>query len=331
MIFGKTIFLSPLDWGSGHATRCVAIIKELLLNDNKIIIGVTPLTHQIFEQEFPTLEKINVPPYNITYSSFLPVWFSLLLSGRRIWNVVKDERDFLEEIVSKHKVDIVISDNRLGLYTKKAQCIFITHQVFLKAPFLSFLFQRINKKSLLNFDKVWIPDYESTVDSLSGELSHGEHFHKNVKYLGPKSRLQKCSEVNKKYDYLFLISGPEPQKTIFENLLIKEAKKHLQLNFALVTHTYQKTNEKNIDYFNSPESEALSRIICESTVIVCRSGYSTLMDLHILKKTNLILIPTPGQTEQEYLANYWKKKFKATVCKQHKIKLEVFNQNSFTP
>jgi hypothetical protein len=324
LISGKTIFLSPLDWGLGHATRCVPIIKELLLNNNKIIIGITPLTTHIFGQEFPTLEKVDVPAYNITYSSFLPAWLSLLLNGRRILNVLKDERNFLEKLVSKHKIDLVISDNRFGLYTKKAHCIFITHQVFLKAPFLSFLFQRVNKKYLLNFDEIWIPDYESISDSLGGELSHGKHFHDNVKYLGPKSRLQKCSEANKKYDYLFLISGPEPQKTIFENLLINEAKKYPQLNFAFVTSTHKETGDKNINYFNSPDSKTLSSIICESKAVVCRSGYSTLMDMNFLTTEKLILVPTPGQIEQEYLAAYWKEKKGCEVFKQSAINQITF-------
>ena len=330
MISDKTIFISPLDWGLGHATRCVPIIKELLLNNNKIIIGVTPLTNQIFEQEFPTIEKVNVPPYNIAYSSFLPAWLSLLLDVIKISKVINDEEVFLEKIISTYNIDVVISDGRFGLHKNEVYCIFITHQVFLKAPLASFLFQKINKKYLLNFDEIWIPDHESIVDSLSGQLSHGKHFHKNVKYLGPKSRLQKSPAHNKKYDYLLLVSGPEPQKIIFEDLLVQETKKYPQLNFALVTNTFKEITAKNIDYFYFPESKTLSRIICESEAVVCRSGYSTLMDLYTLKKTKLILVPTPGQTEQEYLANYWKKNFNAVVFSQHKIKLDPF-QNSFTP
>ena len=77
MFKGKTIFISALDWGLGHATRCVPVIRELE-KENKIIIGITSLTKNIFEEEFPHLQKVNVPGYNIKYSGFFPLWLKLL-------------------------------------------------------------------------------------------------------------------------------------------------------------------------------------------------------------------------------------------------------------
>ena len=293
MFTNKTILIAPLDWGFGHATRCVPIIRELQKN-NKIILGVTPLTSTILEEEFPQLPKISLPEYKIRYSTFLPLWLKLIFDSRRISKVIKAEKDLTNEIIEKNKIDVVISDNRFGLYSKKTHSVFITHQLFLKSPFVYFA-QNINKNYILNFNEVWVPDFENEAESLSGELSHGIHFHKKVKYIGPKSRLQK-TDGEKKYDYLFLLSGPEPQRSIFKNLLVEKVIKYPNLNFAMVSPEPTKTDFKNIQTFISPSQKNLSEIICASHKIICRSGYSTLMDLYFLEKKEIILVPTPGQT-----------------------------------
>lgn len=317
MLQNKTIFFSALDWGLGHATRCVLIIRDLQKN-NKIIIGITPLTKTIFEEEFPELEKINIPPYNITYSSFLPLWFKLMLQWPKISTALKTENKLLAEIIKTHKIDYVISDNRLGLFSKNVHSVLITHQLFLKSPFANRLAQSINKKYIQNFNEVWVPDFESEEKSLSGDLSHGKHFHPNVKYIGPQSRLNK-TKTQKKYDYLFLLSGPEPQQTILKNKLIKLAENNSTLKFALISPRPTIKETKNIETFFCPDKIKIGELLAQSEVIFCRSGYSSLMDLHALNKKNIILIPTPGQTEQEYLAEYWSKKFGSKTLSQNKI------------
>lgn len=313
----KTIFISALDWGLGHATRCVPVIRELKEN-NKIIIGVTPLTKIIFDEEFPDLQKTEVPAYNITYSAFFPLWFKLFLDTPRILSVIKKEKKLLKEIIRNHKIDVVISDNRFGLHSKKVKSIFITHQLFLKTPFANSYAQKINRKYILNFDAIWIPDYEEEKRSLSGELSHGIHFHKNVTYIGPQSRLVKGIE-EKKYDGLFLLSGPEPQQSILKNELLCLAEKNPRRRFALVSSENTKSETRNIEIFICPDKVKLSQLINQSETIFCRSGYSTLMDLYALEKKEIVLIPTPGQTEQEYLAEYWQKKFGSIQLQQNKI------------
>ncbi len=322
MITNKTIFISALDWGLGHAARCVQVIRDLEKN-NKIIIGVTPLTQLIFDEEFPHLQKINVPAYEINYSKILPLWLKLFFSRSKILKIIEQENKLLNELISKNKIDIVISDNRFGMYSKKIKSVFITHQLFLKAPIFSALAQKINKKFILNFNEVWVPDFAENKNSLSAELSHGQHFHSNVKYIGPLSRLEKLTGVEKKYDYLFLISGPEPQQTIFKDLLIEKTKNYPNLKFAIATPKHETRNTeqetKNVECFICPDKKTLSRVIAESKKIICRSGYSTLMDLHFLEKKEIILVPTPGQTEQEYLAKYWKEKFNCVISVQKNI------------
>ena len=153
MFSNKTIFVAPLDWGLGHATRCVPIIKELLKH-NTIILGVTPLTQGIFNEEFPELEKINLPAYNIRYSKTLPLWVKLGLNYPKIAGIIKAEHKQLQEIITKKKIDVVISDNRFGLYSDASHCVFITHQLFLKAPVFEIFVQGLNKRYIERFNEV---------------------------------------------------------------------------------------------------------------------------------------------------------------------------------
>lgn len=318
---GKTIFYGALDWGLGHATRSVPIIKQLLKN-NTVILGVTPLAKLIFDEEFRDLKKIDLPAYNIKYSSVLPLWIKLGLSAPRISQIITDENKILVKIIEEHKIDIVISDNRFGLYNEKVHSVFITHQLFLKAPVFENFGSRVNQKYILKFNEVWVPDYESEKESLSGELSHGNFFYKNVKYMGAQSRLKDViTDFEKdRYDYLILLSGPEPARTVLEEELWKKAKSSGK-KIALVRGSEfgVRSSEENIEVFDLPSKEELKKLILSSKKIICRSGYSTLMDMHLLGKKELILIPTPGQTEQEYLAEYWKQKFNSEYLPQNKI------------
>lgn len=314
---GKTIFVAPLDWGLGHATRCVPLVRDLLKN-NKVILGVTPLTQLIFSEEFPTLKQVSLPAYNISYSNIFPLWLKLLFSWPGINRVIREERECLDRLINECKIDVVISDNRFGLNSSKIHSVFITHQLFLKTPFAARFARKINQNYILNFDEVWVPDFEKEPESLSGSLSHGNQFHNNIKYIGPLSRLQKA-QTKIKYDRLFLVSGPEPQRTIFANKCLNLVKKNPVKQYAFVSPTRVESNENNVTFFVSPTAAKLSEIICSSQQIVCRSGYSTLMDLYTLEKKDILLVPTPGQTEQEYLAELWKTKFDCKVVSQSQL------------
>lgn len=320
----KTIFVSPLDWGLGHATRCVTIIRGIKTHF-RVILGVTPLTKKIFDEEFPELEKVNVPAYNITYSSKLPLSLKLLSDWPRISSIIKEEHELLDKLIAEYNIDSVISDSRFGLHSKKIHSVFITHQLFLKAPFANSIAQKMNKKFILNFNEIWVPDYEDETKSLAGELSHGKKYHPLVKYIGPKGRIFKKENVPFEYDYLFMLSGPEPQLSILANLLLEKAKQYPDLKLALVSPVKHSNIPTNVHGLFSPVNAELNNIINRSKKIICRSGYSTLMDLHLLGKTEIVLIPTPGQTEQEYLAEYWGKKFGTITLQQNKI--HSFNLN----
>jgi spore coat polysaccharide biosynthesis predicted glycosyltransferase SpsG len=321
---GKKIFIAPLDWGLGHATRCVPIIEELKKH-NTILLGVTPLTKLIFDEEFPDLRQIQLPGYNVRYSTFLPLWLKLGLDYPRISGVISGENKVLKNLIDKEKIDVVISDNRFGLYSRKAHCVFITHQLFLKTPVLNALADSINRRYVLKFNEVWVPDFENETESLSGELSHGKLYHKQTRFIGPQSRLKdiELSTSSKKYDLLILLSGPEPQRSILEDALLKKFE-GIDKKIALVRGTKVQSSKfkaEGLDVFELPDKKKLKELIVSSEKIICRSGYSTLMDMYLLGKKDLILIPTKGQTEQEYLAEYWQRKFNTIILDQNKLNL----------
>lgn len=324
MISNQTIFISPLDWGLGHASRCVSIIRDLEINNN-VIIGITPLNTFFFAEYFPHLQKIEVPSYNISYSKKLPLWLKLLLQWPKIKSVIKKERESLDKIISRYKIDLVISDNRYGLYHKRVKCIFITHQLNLKTPFFSSIANRINRKFIHRFNEVWVPDYEDKSLRLSGQLCDSDDIKIPVKYIGPKSALENAEQKapHEKFDYLILLSGIESERSILEKLLLEKFENSMQ-TIVLVRGSSNDLKMQNgkIKVLDFAFGKELAQLIVNAETVICRSGYSSLMDLHILGKKKLILIPTPGQTEQEYLANFWKEKFNARVFKQKKNSLD---------
>jgi len=327
LISGKTIFFSPLDWGLGHATRSVPIIKSLLQN-NKIILGVTILNRSFFELQLPDLMKIELPSYHISYSKWLPVWLKILTQWPKINSVIKKEKKILEKVIQDHKIDLVISDNRYGLSSKKVECIFITHQLKIKTPFLSFPANQINKRYIHRFNKVWVPDYEDENLRLSGQLSDSEDIKIPVIYIGPQSLLKNDNDkpkTDEKIDYLILLSGVEPQRSILEKMLVENLKNSgRKIVLVRGSDSECNLNAGSTRVLNFAFGLELKDLINKSGTVICRSGYSSLMDLHQLNKTKIILIPTPGQTEQEYLAEYWRENSELKCLTKRKFTIIFF-------
>jgi hypothetical protein len=314
---GRKIFYAALDWGLGHATRSVPIIRHLLRN-NKVILGVTPHTAQVFENEFPNLERLACPAYGIRYSAHWPLELTLLARWPRFHQVMAHENRQLRELVSSARVDTVVSDNRYGLYDARVHSILVTHQVFLKSQLFSRAAQSVNRRWLLRFNEIWVPDFEEYAESLSGELSHGLLFHPNVTYIGPQSRLIK-SQTATENDYLFILSGPEPLRSQLE-LKLMRLSATLSATITIASGTNPPAQiPAGVRYFAFPSAKELSGLIAGARTIICRSGYSTLMDLFLLGKKQIILIPTPGQPEQEYLAGYWQDRFGAMCLEESRL------------
>lgn len=321
----KKILLCPLDWGLGHTARCIPVIKLLLEQGNKVIVACNKKQKSfLLSEEVPGLVFVDLFGYNVHYSKFLPLWLMILFQFPRLYFVVRKENKWLQKFLKENEIDVVISDNRFGLYNKKVESIFITHQVFVKAPFLSGIINYINHAFIKEFNHCWVADFEDKNTSLAGDLSHGTSVFKNTRFIGPLSRFQTKENTGKeKFDVLILLSGLEPQRSLLEEKLVETFEK-AKLKAVLVRGTemiYKKLWPENFIVKNMASSKELQELLLSSENIICRSGYSTLMDLHALG-LKALLIPTPGQTEQEYLADYWNKKFGFSVLKQKDITQE---------
>ncbi|MGZ3863641.1 MAG: glycosyltransferase [Bacteroidia bacterium] len=320
----KRVLVCPLDWGLGHTARCIALIKALQEKENHVIVACNASQRDFIQKEIAGPEYTELFGYEVTYSKYTPLWMALLTQFGRLRSVVKKEHAWLENFLADNKIDVVISDNRFGLYSDKSDSIFITHQVFIKAPFLSWYINLINRSYIRKFRSLWIVDCNEENNSLAGKLSHNAHFHPKVKYIGPLSRFTKKQAVpEKKFDVLVLLSGVEPQRTLLEEKCVS-ALQNTGLKICLVRGTYEASKiifPENFKVVNVAQTTELEDLLLTSEKIICRSGYSSLMDLHALG-LKAILIPTPGQTEQEYLAGYWKEKFGFAGLGQKEITYE---------
>ncbi len=321
------ILVAPLDWGLGHATRCIPIIKELIQGNCTVLIAASGKIKTLLEAEFPTLRFLFLPGYNIEYAaSGWGLAAKIVVQIPKLLSAIQEEHDWLKKIVEEEKIDAVVSDNRYGLYHHKIKSVFITHQLLIKAPvkLAEDILQEINYRYINRFDECWVPDAEGE-NNLAGILSHPSLMPEiPVHYLGTLSRFGN-NEKEIESDYLLiLLSGPEPQRSLLEKSLLedlKEYKKQVMFVRGLPGDENILQLPGNIAAFNHLSAAELEEKIKSASLVIARCGYSTVMDLAALKKRS-ILIPTPGQTEQQYLAEHLMEKNFALCIPQKKFKLK---------
>ncbi|HTO35062.1 MAG TPA: glycosyltransferase [Flavobacterium sp.] len=325
----QSILICPLNWGLGHATRCVPIIKKFLDDNYKVIVATeSPLT-EFFKEIFPEIELEFLPGPKIIYNH----------KGSLIWTIFRQiprwtiwllrEKQLIKKLNKKHRPSIIISDNRYGVRVKNTKSILITHQLTIKLPtklqFMEVPLHKFTNQLISKFDECWVPDME-TEHGLSGDLSRKYPLPKNTKFIGIQSRfmiqqpVKEIRQVVPNVDILVILSGPEPQKSILKERLIKLL--HLSFYKVLIITgdphlpANIKTEEKeNITFYPHLSYHLFKRLIDETPVVISRSGYSSIMDFWYLQK-NTLLIPTPGQTEQEYLAEHLKEYFSVVLQNQ---------------
>jgi UDP-N-acetylglucosamine transferase subunit ALG13 len=329
---GKKLLVAPLDWGLGHATRCVPVIRDLLNNHCEVWLAGEGAQEKLLREEFPSLSFLPLKGYGIKYAR-TGLTGRLILQIPSILRSIKEENKWLEEQVNKYGFEAVISDNRYGLYHEKIFSVFITHQLCIKSSLGKWsekILQKWNYKFINQFNECWVPDKEGE-NNLAGELSHPAKLPSiPVNYIGSLSRFVRKDSFGEKKNIdeiknhlLIILSGPEPQRTILENKIIDQI-----VNYpGTATIVRGLPGEKNIipstntiHFYNHLSSGELNSEAMKAGFIISRSGYSTIMDIDALQKKS-ILVPTPGQTEQEYLADHLMKKQFAFCVKQNDLSL----------
>lgn len=303
------VLVAPLDWGLGHVTRCIPIIKQLKQRNCSVLIAASGAGASLLKKEFPNERFIDIVGYNIQYSKYkYGLAFKMLQQFFSIQRKIQQEHQWLGKIIEEYGIQAVISDNRFGLYSEKVPCVFITHQLQIAAPFsfLEKIIQTINYRYIDQFLSCWVPDNASE-NNIAGKLSHPKKKPKiPVSYIGPLVRFEQKKTLPIEFDICIMLSGPEPQRSILENILLQQlhsVNKTIVLIRGLPNAEEPLVTSENVAVYNHLAEEDLLTTLLQSELIVCRSGYTTVMELLYLQK-KMILIPTPGQTEQEYLAKH---------------------------
>ena len=323
----KNILVAPLNWGLGHATRCIPIIRNLEKAGFRPIIASDGIALQLLKLEFPHLPFLELPSYSIKYpkkgKNFR--WKMVSNLPNMILAVAK-ERKLVKKWVDEYQLSGIISDNRLGVFNKTVPSVFMTHQLNVLTGSTTYFSTKIHQEFIDKFTECWVPDVNEE-QNLSGKLGHLDFIDSRIKYIGPLSRFRKMdSEI--KYDLLVLLSGPEPQRTFLEEKLISELKNYAgKVVFVkgIVKEKQEVLHSENILFYNFMQSAELEKTFNESELILCRSGYTTVMDLAKLGK-KAFFIPTPGQFEQEYLAEKFQEDGLVPFCNQEDFSIEKLKE-----
>ncbi|MDT0643423.1 glycosyltransferase [Zunongwangia sp. F363] len=318
----KKILVAPLNWGLGHAARCIPLIKALEEEGFEPVLASDGNALLLLEKEFPHLSSFELPSYNVEYStSGSSLKWKMMWDSPKILKAIKAEKKLTKKLVEEYNLSGIISDNRFGVRYKHLKNVFITHQLNVLSGSTTYFSSKIHQKYIKKFDECWIPDAPGN-KNLSGILGHLAKKEESIKYMGPLSRFKK-QDVPLKYKYLILLSGPEPQRSILEKLLLekfKDTSEKILMIRGLLSGQCKPAAPKNIHVENYKFGQELEEIINSSEVIISRSGYTSVMDFAKLEK-KAFFIPTPGQFEQEYLAERLANLGIAPFCRQDKFEL----------
>lgn len=301
--------------------------------NHNIFIGSGEEHLSLFRKELAGLSYIQFPGFKPGYSRFLPQYLILLLKTPLLLYHITREHFRLKKIIQKHAIDIVISDNRFGLWNRKVKTAYVTHMPLIPFPkplrFLEFFGVLLQRVVIKKYSMCLIPDLPGELN-VSGRLSHGIYLPDNVRFIGILSRFISPGVSREEHPIKYqhntvILSGPEPQKEILKQKLVTLLKDKEPITVFLEGKPDRKNEAVrlgNIFFYNHLFSSEMKEMITTSERIITRSGYTTIMELISLNCCAL-LIPTPGQTEQEYLAEYLAGKGWFSAISQREIKAEI--------
>jgi len=307
------ILICPLEWGLGHAGRMIPLAKKLIERQNKVLIGAGKEHQSFFRNELPGLIYIDFPGFKPSYSRYLPQYISILLKTPVLFYHILTEHIRLKRIIRQHNIDIIISDNRAGLWNRKIKSVYITHQPVIPLPeklrFLEWIGILLHRYFIKKYLLCFIPDLPGEIN-LSGRLTHNVNLTENTRFIGILSRFSAGSPPSDNKSHsphnTLILSGPEPQREMLRQKLaeiLKDREPRLVILEGKPGDPANVSRTGSIVSYNHLPSDEMKDIILGSDSIIARSGYTTIMELISLNR-NALLIPTPGQTEQEYLAEY---------------------------
>lgn len=318
----KTILIAPLNWGLGHASRSIPLIQQLLKEKKKVLIASDGDALQLLKKEIenPLVEFYELPGYDVNYNSASMSW-NMLRQFPKISKAIKEEHKELTKILVDKSVDLIISDNRYGIYNSSVKSILLTHQ--LNAPTAN-VFQKLVFRNQVNkwakpFTEIWIPDYKD--QRLSGKISDYTGS-KILKFIGPLSRFNKIDSQEESKEILVLLSGPEPRRSNLEIQLAKILKNEKAIFVRGSLSQNRSKQLENFETYDLADSDKIEQLLHRAKLVITRAGYSSIMDFAELK-LKVLMIPTPGQQEQEYLSEWLRDNPTMTFLQESKLAEEL--------
>ena len=312
------ILVAPLNWGLGHASRCVPLVQRLLNEGHEVILGGDGESLTLLRKHFPKLRYTYLAPLNLRYSKGQRQVWAMIKAMPRLLKWAIQDHLMLKTLLREEHIDQVISDNRFGLYNKQTECVYVTHQLHIMLPngwrWAEGIASRMHARIYARYNKVWVPDYEDPQQSLAGELSHPSHLPFGhlpctIEYIGPLSRFSTNPLTTNpliRYDIVAVLSGLEPHRTLLENEIIArylDSAEQVLIVKGLMHRPNTRIKRGNLTIVPYMGDNELVSVLLGANHIIARSGYSTIMDMEALGRMDKAeLIPTPGQPEQEYLA-----------------------------
>ena len=312
------ILVAPLNWGLGHASRCVPLVQRLLNEGHEVILGGDGESLTLLRKHFPKLRYTYLAPLNLRYSKGQRQVWAMIKAMPRLLKWAIQDHLMLKTLLREEHIDQVISDNRFGLYNKQTECVYMTHQLHIMLPkgwrWAEGIASRMHARVYARYNKVWVPDYEDPQQSLAGELSHPSHLPFGhlpctIEYIGPLSRFSTNPLTTNpliRYDIVAVLSGLEPHRTLLENEIIArylDSAEQVLIVKGLMHRPNTRIKRGNLTIVPYMGDNELVSVLLGANHIIARSGYSTIMDMEALGRMDKAeLIPTPGQPEQEYLA-----------------------------
>ncbi|MDH3648580.1 MAG: hypothetical protein OEQ53_02800 [Saprospiraceae bacterium] len=314
------VLVAPLNWGLGHATRSIPIIRALVKAGRRVIICSDGRAKYLLQAEFPENQFEELPSYQIKYP-LKQMGLYWLRQIHRLRHAIKAEHRQTEWIVSEYNISTIISDNRYGVYHPSCLNILITHQLRLPIPnFLRYFADSYMHRLINRFDRCWVPD-SAHRPGLAGNLTRGS-LNVPIYFMGPISRFSKTN-ATRNGGVLVLLSGPEPHRSQLEEKILTQLE-DINLECKMVKgkteDLYQRQEQPNL--IEAGTTALIEELLKESTIVICRTGYSSLMDLYRLRK-KAVLIPTPGQPEQLTLAALHKENQNFVIQQEENLNLKI--------
>jgi len=314
------IVYGVLNWGLGHATRSEPVLRALLERGHSVVLWSDGAALDYLRSVFPEVKTVDFPMPSIDYG-VRPLWWGVALQAPRLLGRIRAERKAFRRFCQLEKPDAVVSDNRPGLGHSGLPSVYLTHQIHIPLRGLPGRLANVLHHSVMRgFDAIGIPDACAAptergprVGRLSGILSGlGPRTPRPVFWLGHLSRFAQRPSValpGNQTPVVVLLSGPEPARSAWESRLIEGMKRQPETRFVLVRGTEPVLElPEHIECRGRIHAQELGSLLAGARAVVCRSGYSTLLDLLWLG-IPMHLVPTPGQTEQEYLARHLKRQW----------------------